>query len=185
MHPNHKGVRGMRKLLWIVILGASGWAFAATPFKQSLTNKRDNYLTHGVFTGGKAGLGSSLLAVRHQFSKKTNFERVVVELGDKNANPAGENMGFFQASLDPVQKRLVLNISQLRLSKVSELQVRQLFKRSPYVQSVDFTLDPEDKMATMVLNMKKPVQLEVFHKMQDGKPAQIVMDIAAVRSKRR
>ena len=167
----------MKRTIWALLVFSVGWANAATPFKKSLAEKQNSFLNHGVFTGGEAGQGSSLLAVRHQFSMKTGFERVMVELGDQNAKPAGRKMGFFQASLDSVQQRLVLNISQLRLSKVSEQQVQRLFKRSPLVRSVEFTLDPEDKMATMVLNLKKPAKLEVFQQLADGKPARIVMDL--------
>jgi hypothetical protein len=97
-----------------------------------------------------------------------------VALGDKDAKPLVEELSYFQASLDASNLRVVLDISQLRLSKVSEQQVQRLFKKSHYVSSVDLTLDPEDKAATMVIHLKRPMRLEVF---QMSKPARIVIDL--------
>jgi hypothetical protein len=154
-------------------LAAPSWA--STPFKQSLDVKKNAYMTDGVFTGGKSSAqGVSLLAVRHVFSAKAQLERVIVALGDKESKPLKEDVGFFQASMDAGSRRAVLDISQLKQSRVSEAQVQQLFKKSPYVRSVDFTLDPEDKAATMVINFKQPMRMEVFHL---RKPARIVMDL--------
>jgi hypothetical protein len=170
----------MRSL--VVLICAFGLEFglsvgAATPYKRSLTVKHGNYLSDGVFTGGHAGTGSSLLSVRRAYSPKAQLERVIVDMGDKDAQPAGKDMGYFQASMDSHNRRIVLDISQLRYSKVSEQQVQNIFRKSPYVASVAFTLDPEDKAATMVLNLKRPMKLEVFQLLKNKKPARIVMDL--------
>jgi hypothetical protein len=166
-----------------VIMAVSGLeAGAATPYRRALDSKQNRYVTEGVFTGGRAGLGSSILAVRRSYSAKARLERVVVDLGDREAKPAGTSIGYFQAALDPGRKRLVLDISQLRLSKVSEQQVQRLFKKSPYVSSVELTLDPEDKAATMVLNLKRPMRVEVFQLLKAKAPGRIVMDLAPAAS---
>lgn len=146
-------------------------------YRQSQGTKKNNYIADGVFTGGKAGLGATILSIRHAFSPRAQLERVIVDLGDRDAKPAGLTPGYFQASLDSANKRLVLDVSQLRMSKVSETQLQQLFKKSPYVASVEFTMDPEDKGATLVLNLKQPVRLEVFQMLKDSSPARIVMDL--------
>lgn len=164
-------------------------ATAATPslrtsFVQTLETKRNAYRNDGVFTGGRAGTGTSLLAVRRAYSKSAAVERVIVDLGDKDAKPAGAAMGFFQASLDGVANRVTLDVSQLRLSKVTETQLQRVFKNSAYVKHVALTLDPEDHAATMVLDLKRPVRLEVYRTVKAGQPAMVVMDLVPRTTRR-
>jgi hypothetical protein len=109
---------------------------------------------------------------------------VTVELGDKEIKPAGKDIGYFQVSLDSKENRVVVDLSQLKYSRVTESAVQNLFKKSPYVASVSLTLDPEDKAASMVLNLKQPVKMEVFQQLQAGKPGKIVMDLSPKMSSR-
>ncbi len=151
---------------------------AASPYKQTLSSKKNIYAHDGVFIGGKAGAGTSLLNVRRVFSPKAKLERVILDLGDEKAKPAGKNIGYFQVSLDARENRAVVDLSQLKLSRVSEAAVQNLFKKSPFVESVSLTLDPEDKAATMVLNFKRPMKLEVFQQLKSNQPGRIVMDFS-------
>jgi hypothetical protein len=151
-------------------------AFAATPYKRSLNVKKNAYMSDGVFIGGKAGHGASLLGVRRQSSKKLQMERVVLDLGDKETKTSRE-MPFYQVSVDAAQKRIVLDLAQLKFSKVTESQLKSLFMKSQFVESVALSFDPEDKGATMVLNLKRPMRLEVFQMMNKNKPARVVMDL--------
>ncbi len=159
-------------------------AFASSPFKQSLTQKTNVYVKDGLFIGGVAGQGASLLNVRRSFSKAANLERVIVDLGDKDAKPSGKNMSYFQASMDSAHTRVILDLAQLRMTMVSEQRVRQAFKNSPFVASVEFTLDPEDKAGTIILNLKQPMQLEVFELLAAKKPARVVMDLKPIKTNR-
>jgi hypothetical protein len=148
-----------------------------TVFISTAATKKNAYHHQGVFTGGMAGTGTSLLTVRRSFAKKSALERVIIDLGDREAKPAGLKMGYFQAALDAKNNRLVLDVAQLRMSKVTEGQLQRLFKASPYVRTVSLTLDPQDGAATMVLDLKRPVRLEVFRSVKKGAPARIVMDL--------
>lgn len=166
--------------LWIavlMVLGLGMEAYGASPFKHSLTVKKGEYLEDGVFIGGKAGTGTSLLNVRRSFSSKAKTERIIVDLGDKEGKPLGRSMSYFQVSMDSKDKRIVVDLSQLMLSKVSEAQLRRTFAKSPFVSKVDLTLDPEDKAATLVLGLKRPMKLEVFQLLKARKPGRIVMDL--------
>ncbi|NJL24117.1 MAG: hypothetical protein HC902_02330 [Calothrix sp. SM1_5_4] len=138
-------------------------ALAASPFKRSLSEKKNAYLGDGVFTGGRASAnGQVLVAVRRDFSAKARLERIVVELAEgENAESAAKGAsvaatragqpGYFQVSIDSNRNRLVLDLAQLQMSKISEPQARALFKKSPYVRNVSLTLDPEDKAASWCL----------------------------------
>lgn len=168
---------------WVAILyiGLSGSAlFAASPYKQTLSVKSNQYTKDGVFIGGKAGKGTSLLNVRRTYSGKAKIERVIVDLGDHEMKPSGQHPGYFQVSMDAKNNRVVMDLSQLRFSKVTEAQLQNLFRQSPNVASAQLTLDPEDKAATMVLNLKRPMKLEVFQLLNKKKPGRVVMDLTPV-----
>lgn len=151
---------------------------AASAYKQTLTVKKNEYATDGVFIGGKAGSGTSLLNVRRIYSPKAQLERVMIDLGDGEAKPAGKNMGYFQVSLDAGENRAVVDLSQLKLSRVSEAAVQNLFKNSPYIEAVSLTLDPEDKAGTLVLKFKQSMKMEVFQQLKSDQPGRIVLDLS-------
>ena len=154
---------------------------AAIPYRNTLTMKKNTYVKQGVFVGGKAGEGSSLLNVRRTFSKKLQTERVVIDLGDEQMRPDGLDLGYFQASMDAKNNRVILDLAQLKYSKISERQVQNLFRKSPLVASVSLTFDPEDKTGTLVLNLKRPSRLEVFRMLDKKKPGRVVMDLVPLR----
>ncbi len=168
----------MRVAILAVLCAAYSTVWAASAYKQTLNVKKNQYAEDGVFVGGKAGGGSSLLNVRRIFSPKAKLERVTLDLGDRDAKPPGKHLGYFQVSLDSKENRVVVDLSQLKMSRVSEVAVQNLFKKSPYVASVGLTLDPEDKAGTLVLNLKRPMRLEVFQVLKDGAPGKIVMDLS-------
>lgn len=151
--------------------------WAASPYKQALTIKKNMYTDDGVFVGGKAGGGLSLLNVRRVFSPKASLERVILEIGDKDLKPAGKQIGYFQVGLESKNNRVVVDLAQLKLSRVSEVAVQNLFKKSRFVKSAGLTLDPEDRAGTLVLELSRPMKLEVFQVLKDGQPAKIVMDL--------
>ncbi|HMN69330.1 MAG TPA: hypothetical protein PKC28_12385 [Bdellovibrionales bacterium] len=167
----------MLRPLWLLsvlmIFGFS--AGAATPYKRTLAVKKNEYMRDGVFTGGVAGKGSSLLGVRRQYSAKRQIERVVLDIGDHEAK-AGKQ-GYFQVALDSSANRLVVDFAQLKSSRISEPQLRQMFKQSPFVKDVALTMDPEDQAGTLVLDLKRPVRLEVFQMRGKGKAPRVVLDM--------
>jgi hypothetical protein len=104
------------------------------------------------------------------------MERVVLDLGDKDMKTSRQ-MPFYQVSVDAASKQIVLDLAQLKYSRVTESQLKSLFMKSPFVDNVALSLDPEDKGATMVLNLKRPMRLEVFQMMSKNKPARVVLDL--------
>lgn len=169
-------------MILMVLVVSAGTATAASSFKRSLTEKKNRYMTDGVFVGGKARDGLSLLGVRKAFSAQAKLERVILDLGDRKAQPSGKEIGYYQASLDRSKKRVVVDLAQLTTSNISESQLKQIFKGSHYIESVELTLDPEDKAATMVLNLKAPMKMEVFELLASGKPSRVVVDLTPLRA---
>ncbi len=160
----------------LVCLGLS--AHGATAFKRSLTQKQNKYLKDGVFTGGEAGQGASLLNVRRAFSPKLGLERVIVDMGDATGEAKVDGpMGYFQVAMDSTRNRVIVDLAQLRVSKVTESRLKELFKKSSFVKNVALTLDPEDQTATLVMDLSKPARLEAFRLNAKGRAPRIVMDL--------
>ena len=159
-------------------------AQAATPYKRTLNVKKNAYLQDGVFVGGKAGAGATLLGVRRMFSPKAKIERVIMDLGNKEAKSSKGAPGYFQVAMDKSNQRIVVDLAQLRYAKVNEQQVRALFRQSPFVKNVSLTFDPEDKTGTMVLELKRPARLEVFELTDPKKTGRVVMDLKPLEARR-
>ena len=174
----------IRSLFLSALVLGTFTAGAATPYKKSLTVKKNQYVNDGVFIGGKASKGATLINVRRSHSAKAKIERVIVDVAGDPTKNVKDKMPFFQASIDSQSRRVVLDLAQLRMSRVTEIQLKNMFKQSPYVQDVSLTFDPEDKGATMVLELKQPMRLEVFQLVDKKKPARVVMDLVP-RSVRR
>lgn len=172
----------MREWILVVLALSGPLAFAASPYKKSLSLKRNEYILDGVFIGGKAGTGTSLLGLRRTYSSKMQTERVIIDLGNKDAKPSGIQVGYFQVSMDGPNQRVILDLAQLMISKINERQIQETFQKSPFVKSAELTLDPEDHAGTLILNMKQPMKLEVFQIRKADKPARVVMDLKPVRS---
>ena len=177
---------------WMMLAGiamAGVVAAAAIPskqtlFVQTLNQKKNRYMSEGVFTGGKAGSGASVLGVRRAYSAKAQIERVIIEMGDKDGKGDKDNLSYFQASIDPANSRMVLDLTQLKNAQVTEQKLKDVFKKSAYVASTEFTLDPEDKTGSMVFHLKRPMKMEVFQLHSKGKPSRVVIDLTPIQAKR-
>ena len=174
-------------LLSLVLAGAV--AQAAIPgkqtlFVQTLDGKKNRYMSEGVFTGGKAGTGATVLGVRRTFSAKAQIERLIIDMGDKDGKPDKNALSYFQASMDPSTNRLVLDLTQLRTTRITEQKLKDVIRSSAFVRDAEFTLDPEDKTGSMVFHMKRPMKMEVFQLHAKGKPSRVVIDLKPVAVKR-
>lgn len=155
-----------------------------TLFVQTLNQKKNRYMSEGVFTGGRAGTGATVLGVRRTYSAKAQIERVIVEMGDKDGKGEADHLGFFQASMDPANNRMVLDLTQIKTALVTEQKLKDLFKTSAFVSNPEFTLDPEDKTGSMVFHLKRPMKMEVFQLHSKGKPSRVVIDLTPMPVKR-
>lgn len=144
------------------------------PFK-----KKHDYLTEGVFTGGEGGRGFSLLDVRRHFSKKDNIERVVLELGDEKGQPT-DKIGYFQVSVSQKNKRVDIDLSQMRGARVDQAKLAQLFKSSPLIKSAKINYDPEDSGIIIQLQLEAKSAVEVFKVPAKDKSGRVIVDIKKI-----
>lgn len=172
-----------------VLLGVSVFsAHAASPFKQALPKKVEAYIDEGVVIGGRSGKTFSLLNVRRDLSPKLGMERVILDMGDGSGRPLKGSVNYFHASIEKNPPRVVLDLAQTVRSGVTDVRLREIFKKSPYVKKVDITADPEDSTASLVLVLKEPMDVEVFEMLSDIKASRIVIDLkrktGAVKAKK-
>ena len=166
----------IRILLVLTMLTAES-AFAASIYKKALDTKKDQYLTSGVVIGGQAGAGFTLLNVRREHSQKLSMERIIFDLGDRAGQPLLKRLGYFHISVEKNPSRIVIDLSQVARSRVSEMDLVKLFSKSPFVAKVEMSMEPEDSAAKIVLNTKTPIAAEIFEMPSNKKASRIVIDL--------
>lgn len=164
-------------LVLIVSLLMAPSAFSASLYKKALTTKTNQYMTSGVVIGGQAGPGFTLLNVRHESSNKLAMERIIFDLGDREGRPLLNQLGYFHVSVEKNPSRLIIDLSQVARSRVSEINLARVFAKSPLVAKVQMSMEPEDNQARIVLNTKVPVAAEVFEMPSDKKASRLVIDL--------
>jgi hypothetical protein len=149
------------------------------PVKSALYKKTNAYRADGVVIGGQAGNQSSLLRIRRAFFKNEKVERVVLDLGDQFGKPNAKSMAYFHVQNDPALNRIVIDLAQIKLTKVNATNLISTFQKSPNVKIATFLQDPEDSTLTLILTLNKPVEMEVFQSLQKG--GKLVMDLREKR----
>jgi hypothetical protein len=165
-------------LVTLLVTGfCSGPAFAASIYKKALPEKKNLYSTSGVIIGGEAGSTFTLLNVRHQGSSKSGLERVLLDLGDHEGKPLKNQLSYYHVSIEKNPSRVVIDLSQVNKSRVSEAALAKLFAKSNLVKSTELMMDPEDNSAKLILNMRGPIAAEVFEMPSNKKASRVVIDL--------
>lgn len=165
------------RMLVLALAFTTTQAFGASIYKKALDTKKDQYLTSGVVIGGSAGPGFTLLNVRHETSKKLAMERIIFDLGNREGQPLLNKLGYFHVSVEKNPARVIIDLSQVARSRVSELDLARLFSKSPFVAKVEMSMEPEDSAAQIVLNTKGPIAAEVFEMPSAKKASRLVIDL--------
>lgn len=164
-------------VLLLVTLMVAPSAFSASIYKKALSTKKEQYLTSGVVIGGQAGAGFTLLNVRRESSNKLAMERIIFDMGDREGQPLLNKLGYFHVSVEKNPSRIIIDLSQVSRSRVSEINLAKMFEKSPFISKVEMSMEPEDNAAKIVLNTKVPVAAEVFEMPSDKKASRLVLDL--------
>ena len=168
----------MRAYIYILCLLAGATEVqAASQYKKALDKKLNAYTSDGVIIGGRAGLAYSLLNVRRDLSTKAGMERVILDLGDIDGKPLRGGVSYFQASVEKNPTRVVIDLAQVSRSAVTEAKLKKMFRKSPYIKSIELTADPEDRSATLVLYLNNTMGVEVFEMPSTKQASRIVVDL--------
>lgn len=169
----------MKTLLYlftVATLSAANIARAAIDRKAALNEKKNAYLSHGVFYGGEADRGFSLVDLRRHFSTKDQIERIVLELGDEKGQPT-KKIGYFQVSVNKELKRVDIDLAQMRGALVDQKKLETMFAKSPLVKSAKINYDPEDLGIVIQLQLASSADVEVFKVPAKDKSGRIILDI--------
>lgn len=169
---------------WSILFGfnlliASPWA-KALPHRKALDHKSNQYLSRGVFIGGRSGRGFSLLDLRRNYDKAAQAERVVFDWGDVNGAPLMGSIGFFHVGIDDKNQRVVVELSQVVRAGINEAEIQKRFKASPVVKKAQLIFDPVGSATQLILDFKKKVAVESFYLTDDKLVSRLVLDIRPV-----
>lgn len=125
------------------------------------SHKRSIYLDSGIFHNGGPKRNSKLKAIRHNFSKKVGYERLVFDF-------TTDKLPRIYGYIDGKNKKLYLDLFTTDLP-----DALNSFGDSRFVNSVNFFPIQNDTLSVEVL-FKKNVTLDVFF--LEG-PGRLVVDI--------
>ena len=144
--------------------------FSVTSYSQNLLDerirrvsarKRSIYLESGIFHNGGPKRSSKLKAIRHSFSGKKGYERLVFDF-------TTENLPRIYGYISGKDKKLYLDLFTTDLP-----DALNSFGNSRYVKSVNFFPIQNDTLSVEVL-FKKNITLDVFYLKNPGR---LVVDI--------
>ncbi len=125
------------------------------------SRKRSIYLDSGIFHNGGPKRTSKIKAIRHNYSKRLGYERVVMDFTTKN-------LPRIYGYISPGEKKLYLDLFQTEIP--SHLDS---FGKSKFVEKVNFFPIQKDTLSVEVV-FKKNVTLDIFYLTGPGR---LVVDI--------
>ncbi len=185
----HGGVM-QRLLIFFGAVATVAWSVsssAAIERRFALNSKTNHYITDGFVTGGDSSSNSTsfaILNVRRIFAARHKIERILVAMGDDKGHPLLSKMSYFHVSINPHVPRIEIDLDQTVASNVNQEKLKKIFLSSHYVKSAKIDFDPTDLSMTIRLDLKKPVQLEVFNLKPKNRASRIVLDLKPLNGTR-
>lgn len=87
---------------------------------------------------------------------------------------------YFHVEVDKTNSRIIMDLSQVQRSRLSESELKKVFAGSPYLALESIAYDPEDRATNLILNMKRPIKVEIFSPKLAKTPGRIILDVAPV-----
>lgn len=163
----------MLKLLYALLLSLS--VNAALPTSQKI--QKSIIAGSGAVSGGIAGNGFSMLKMQLIAMPNAKMERYIFEVGDLKGRKIKGLPGFYHVQLVKSPPQIVIDFSQMPVSKVFENDLTQTIKKSVLISSGKLVSDPIDKTLTMVLKLKKPGKMKVMQVKGEKDTSKLVVDL--------
>jgi len=125
------------------------------------SRKRSIYLDAGIFHNGGPKRTSKIKAIRHNYSKRLGYERVVMDF-------TTQNLPRVYGYISPKEKKLYLDLFQTDIPAQLDS-----FGKSEFVERVNFFPIQKDTLSVEVV-FKKNVTLDIFYL---SGPGRLVVDI--------
>lgn len=127
--------------------------------------------------GGVSGSGFSLLGIKKEIASKTNTERVIIDIGDVMGRPKVGMPAYYHAQFTKDPSRLVIDFAQMRLSKMSELQLQNTLKDSKHVRHSRLLKDPSDGSMSLILDLRPTTKIRVMQVAGVKGTSKVVVDL--------
>jgi hypothetical protein len=161
----------------VLIAGLAIPLYAAIPPTPPLAREH-LFFSSGILTGGRTpGRETSLLSVEKKTHRRQKRERIVLSIGDANGYPT-EYLSYFHVAVDKNPPRLVVDMTRMRKTAVSEKDLVARLKNSIFIRSLELTMDPEDHSTNLTLNLKAPIQVSVHERYSRREGTQLVLDLS-------
>ncbi len=155
----------MKKILIINILFLCNCIFGQglldERIRQISNKKRSVYLDRGIFHNGGPKHSATLKAVRHSYTKKLGYERVVFDFNTKETPRIYGN-------INGLQKKLYLDFFKTTVGNNIAS-----FGKSIYVDSLNFFPIDKDSLSVELV-FKKKVSVDIFSL---ENPGRLVIDV--------
>ena len=168
-------------VLYIGLFSMASTALAAIPRFQAGEKKRGEYVRNGVILGGEARKAFSFQDLRWAYGAKKGIERLIFEFGDEKGQEIKTRPGYFQVNVDPSNKVVQVEFSQIVGSRVDQKSLVKKLKSSPHIERVKMTYDPEDRGLSLQLYLKSHVGVEVFELPAKKKGGRLALDLKRVK----
>ncbi|MCO4793595.1 MAG: hypothetical protein KC493_07780 [Bacteriovoracaceae bacterium] len=123
--------------------------------------KKSIYFDKGIFHNGSTSSSSKLVKIRHNYSKKNGYERIVL---DFETNSIPRVYGHISSS----EKKIYLDLFNTKLGKKLDS-----FGNSKFIETINFFPIDHDKVS-LELQTKLKVNAEVFYLKSPGR---LIIDI--------
>lgn len=148
---------------------------AALPTAQKIQKKIIS--EQGAVSGGVAGNGFSMLKMQLISMPNANMERFVFDVGDLKGQKIKGLPGFYHVQLVKNPPQMIIDFSQMPVSRVFESDLTKTLKKSALVANAKLVSDPTDKNLTMVLNLRKPAKMKVMQVKGEKETSKLVVDL--------
>lgn len=148
---------------------------AALPPAQKI--QKSLIVDQGAISGGIAGNGFSMLKMQLVSMPNVKMERYIFDIGDLRGKKIKGLPGFYHVQLVKNPPQIVIDFSQMPVSRVFENDLTKTIKKSVLVSSGKLISDPTDKTLTMVLNLKKPGKMKVMQVKGEKDTSKLVVDL--------
>ena len=143
-------------------------------FSAGLT-KTDAYVRDGLITGGDRAVSEVVIKDIRRASN-SGYERIVIDLeGNRNGEPVAiERAPYFQVSITPDEKRLVVTLFGKPKLGFDPQKVLAAFKKSAVIERIVLLPALDEGSWTFSLELKSGRPVEVF---ELASPVRLIMDI--------
>lgn len=166
----------MKIIIPVIALGAISLlsphlADSAIPTRKSLKVHRAQtlasplrYIKDGVIIGGEVGRPLIFEKLLHKTNSKTGAERWTLQMTSPVAEELSsptlqKKMSYFHIHMDAKNSQIVIDLSDVQKTALSEAALKAQLKDSPNIESLRLLVDPEDRSTSLRLQLRQPVKL--------------------------